>query len=353
MTWLVAFVRVATKTSSPSLLPLQKTYRALVLVVLVWSWVGLAASQWQGTTYEGWLRQWLALALALTFPPIVQAAWGNRFFIQALGAMAVWTGLIFGAAFLTLQLFGERVAGLELQEFGHRFLGLANDPNQAALVISVALMALFIAWYRLEWSWKAVLPLIALMLVMGRATDSDSFLVAAGFALLAAIAQTSFDRQSNPRPGAALVVGVLVALGLASIFWGLYSQFDALYAKTGQGDLRTRVWTHGVEAWIASPFTGHGPGHFSGQVAPFGAFEAHNLYIDWAAQFGIVGLVVLVALFFRLGLALLREREFAGLGMLAILAILSTFLFFGRHAVFWSGLYLCMVLLATSRKTVR
>lgn len=347
LTWLAAFAKVVTTKTPRPPLPLQRNYLALVLVVLVWSWVGLAVSQWLGTTYDGWLRQWLALALALTFPPVVRAAWGDRFFLEMLGAMAVWTGILFGLAFAALNFVGVFVGPFELQLFGHRFIGLSSDPNQAALVIAVAMMSLFIAYYRLGWSLKGVVPLLFLMLAMGRATDSDSFLVASGFALLAAIAQLSYDRQGKLRTGMALIVGSLVVIGIAAILWGLYSEFDALYAKTGQGDTRLRVWTNGFEAFLASPLTGHGPGHFSGWVAPFGKFEAHNLYIDWSAQFGIVGLAILLVLWVRMGMKLFAKRRFDGLGMLTVLAALSIFLFFARHAAFWSGIYACLVLLAT------
>ena len=347
LTWLTAFGKVVTTRTPREPLPLQRNYLALVFVVVVWSWVGLAVSQWLGTTYDGWLRQWLAIVLALTFPPVVRAAWGDRFFLEMLGAMAVWTAILFGLAFVALNFVGVFVGPFELQLFGDRFIGLSSDPNQAALIIAVAMMSLLIAYYRLGWSLKGVAVLLLLLFVLGRATDSDSFLVASGFALLAAIAQLSYDRQDKLRTGPALLVGAFFLIGVAAVLFGLYSEFDTLYAKTGQGETRLRVWTHGIEAFLASPITGHGPGNFSGWIAPFGNFEAHNLYIDWSAQFGIVGLMVLLLLCVRLGISLFAVRRFDGLGMLVVLMALSIFLFFARHAVFWSGIYAGLILLST------
>lgn len=351
--WLAGLARILADHQAAEPLPLQRNYILLLSIVGTWSWVGLAVSQQLGTTYEGWPRQIVALLLALSFPFIVRRAWGDEFFMRAMGAMAVIGLSLYGLAWLALQFGVVQIGPATVRLFSYRFVGFSTDPNQAAMLISVAMMSAVIVGLRMEWSrWKmAVLVIIAV--ILGRATDSDSFLVAFGFALLVGLGELMLDRRRELRPGATLLVGVVALTGVGLILYGIYAGFDELYAKNNQGATRFAIWRHGYEAFLAAPFTGHGPGHFSGILAPFLQAEAHNLYIDWAAQFGIVGLIVLVALLVRLGLALLREREFAGLGMLAILAIPSTFLFFGRHAVFWSGVYLCLVLLAKSRKSER
>jgi O-antigen ligase len=112
---------------------------------------------------------------------------------------------------------------------------------------------------------------------------------------------------------------------------------------SGQGEGRVRLWFNALDAWQYSPLVGLGPGHFSGSNQPFMGAEAHNLYIDWLASYGILGLGVLVYMFFRIGWRLFVNRDFALFAGFTSLLIVSLFHFFARHPVFWFMLFFLLL----------
>lgn len=191
--------------------------------------------------------------------------------------------------------------------YSTRFSGWAKDPNQVAFQVAAAPFVLLHfatqeAGTRRWW----LLALAILAVVIGVYSGSDSLLAAwpaaAVIGLVALYAQRFRRRGGTYWSGViksvllpATLVGVAVIAGPA-IYNMLSSEASTVFNSMDQGAVRVALWTHGLEAFMMSPLVGLGPGAHSGVFAALSGGEAHNSYIQWAANAGAVGLVSLVVL---------------------------------------------------------
>ena len=87
-----------------------------------------------------------------------------------------------------------------------------------------------------------------------------------------------------------------VFTGLEANIERLQGTVDEIEAGTLTG--RTIIWDAGVEAFLASPFVGHGYATFNRVVAPIlgQGRSAHNAYLSVAVGSGVIGLALFLAL---------------------------------------------------------
>lgn len=98
---------------------------------------------------------------------------------------------------------------------------------------------------------------------------------------------------------------------------------------------RGALWRNSVAAILHEPVFGLGPGAHSGFNGPFEGEEAHNTFLDWGTQTGIVGLSLLLAYSSWIFYTVARCRNPSITGMLLAVGLFSMFHFTLRQPIFW------------------
>ncbi|MEX2211730.1 MAG: O-antigen ligase family protein [Gaiellaceae bacterium] len=296
----------------------------------------LAAAVWLG----------IALAAALGAPPRPSGAF------WALAALAGWTALsaLWGPAGPAL-----RVLPLVLLYAGALYAAEWLAPEQvlrgtwaACVIVSAAALAGWVAGVgdrdRLDWpvTYTNGLGLVA---VIGVLLSRRYSRVAAAVCLLAAV--FTFSRSALLAGAAAIVlllalerripravaIGGAAAALVAAVFLAqpLAARFAApapdegdarrLLDLTGHG--RAELWRVAGESWRDAPVLGQGAGTYARRLIEdtgdlSGPANAHSLYLETAAELGLVGLALLLA--FLLLCFIARGRP-AAMAVLAAWAI--------------------------------
>jgi O-antigen ligase len=251
---------------------------------------------------------------------------------------------------------GRRPVGPVQPWDGFRFRGWSTNPNQTALVLVLIPFVGFALARELKGprarAWTRACTLLAIPL--GVLTASDALFLAwlAGGALVGGVAW--LHMATGPAQGvwnramAWFIVPGLLVLGLVTAGPTLAALADAramaTYNEQGQGSTRVSLWTHGAQAWAASPLVGLGPGGHSGYLGPFLHEEAHNTFIDFGSSTGLLGLAAYLTLLGAAARRLVRSRRPALVAGLAALVTYSMFHYVLRHPVFWTGLLVLMLL---------
>jgi O-antigen ligase len=150
---------------------------------------------------------------------------------------------------------------------------------------------------------------------------------------------------------------LLSSLLLIILFLGyvVYEQVYAVLSNTynygSQGSDRLTLWKNGIAALSHSPLFGLGPGAHSGYTRPFLDTEAHNTFIDWAASYGIIGLICYLTLLGWIGWKTWKNGSSALVAALISLVGYSVFVYTARHIVFWFSLLAIVGLSTPSLKS--
>ncbi len=189
-------------------------------------------------------------------------------------------------------------AASEFQSF-FRVNSLFFDPNAYGqfLAIVMLLVAALVLWGRRRHTLVATAILIVLWVALVLTFSQSSFTaLLAGLAVLAALRWS--PRIVGGAIGAAALVGVLVLLaapGIAGIDLGSDSRVND--ATSG----RFRLVTGGLEMFADRPLWGYGSGSFAERyrererVSQFGTSISHTTPVTVAAEQGVVGLALYVA----------------------------------------------------------
>ena len=170
-----------------------------------------------------------------------------------------------------------------------RVLALAADspiflvPNDITFLAVIAPLSLALL-FRKPRGWEFVLVLSSLVLSIGAIVVLQS-----RTAILTLIATlTCLVVLVSPRRRLALglvCLAAVVVLGLL-IDWAFGSPLSTKFLTQLQQRTRLRLWSTAWTAFLQAPFLGHGPGGF-------GQFHripwAHNLYLEFLAERGILG----------------------------------------------------------------
>jgi O-antigen ligase len=255
---------------------------ALLAALGGWSLLSTAWSVLPSSTTLDVQRTLLYLTAALAF---------------AVAADGLPTGVVAGATVVAGWSLGERlVNGAPWDTYEGRLLtgpiGYANGLGALCAIGAAVTFALALRHRRLLVAAPLVLLLPALALTGSRGAD------------------------------AALVVGLLVATGrrrlqlLAVGGSALLLTALLVFTPDGAGD-RTAYWHAARHAGLAHPLGGTGAGTFAVDYSgnpP--ARDAHSLYLQAFAELGVVGLLLVVALFaIPLAVALRRRLSVPGAGL--------------------------------------
>ena len=212
---------------------------------------------------------------------------------QELFGVPLFRGVAEPRDLIRLVVFGDthpvRLANLTFQHF---------NAAGAYLTILVPTLYAGAVTRRTRGLWIGLTAaVIALYLTYSRGAALSSLI-----AVLIVTALVRTDRRER----VALVIGAVVAV-VAIIWFALPVVLRSEYLGTLSLGVRALIWQAYLQAWLASPVIGLGPGNgFAAAqfLSPYGEeYGAHNNYLYIAADFGVLGLGMLA---FGLGAVILR-----------------------------------------------
>jgi len=190
-------------------------------------------------------------------------------------------------------------------------------PNGLGLEFGVAIfLAQHVARRNGRWHIAALALAVTLLRTISK-TSILAFAVAQCFYLL---------REKRISRRARIAIGVVLIVA-AGCFWALYSQYLGGYADAGnQAETltgRTAIWEVSLVMIPEHLWVGHGIYSFRALIPAFGVFEpwhAHNELLQQLFEYGVVGALVALAIYFNL--FLLARRRLANPYSLLIAALL-------------------------------
>ena len=233
-----------------------------------------------------------------------------------------------------------------------RFEGLSLDPNQLTeSMFLVPFISLF--FVRRVMSDKPKNRFFCILIALActassiyvcMTTDSDSFTLAM---LVGVVAYLVFEtvkvfvmRGGNKLVLVADAAGVFYFLTHTDSILAYANKFlEETAEDANQFDVRQAVWKNGLKAFLNSPIFGNGPGSFSGRWGPFGGAESHNTYIYIMMDFGLIGIVLLLLLFYNAFKEINYTKSAEIIGAFASFLVFNFFHSFQRMSLFWFFIY--------------
>lgn len=236
-----------------------------------------------------------------------------------------------------------------------RFTGWSRNPNQLALAFCLIPFMCLINIQ--QTSYKLIKILFGFMMIVslfiGLATGSDglrfSWVLGSIIISLWVIYKSINSSDNSVKGFLRRLLYIAFSIAIILTLYVLYDRFDFLgyasdIAQSGDQDaIRYTLWKNGIEAAMESYFIGLGPGSFSGLSSHFEEWEAHNSFVDWLTNAGIIGLLSLCFLYLVLMKRYFRSKQIILFSACFVLLVSSFFNFYLRHPIFWyfmSYLYL-------------
>jgi exopolysaccharide production protein ExoQ len=252
-------------------------YLALALVSLSWSLTpstGVALAYWSGMASD-----------VLTVVFLISSSESDDML------SALLRGFILGAVFVAVLAWClPTMQDLRLgdEDFLH--------PNAIGFEFAIAVLCSIYLAARTAWvKWAGVFLAITLLRTLSKASII-AFLAAAGYWF---IKDTDISSRSKAKIG--------LALGTVLIFsWGLLEAYVEIYSQGSQSETftgRTLIWATSVDIAIERPWLGHGFYSFRWLVPPlhdFQPWQAHNELLQQFFCYGVLGIIVTVALYWAL-----------------------------------------------------
>jgi len=177
------------------------------------------------------------------------------------------------------------------------------SPNAIALICA---FGVFIAQYlgRSHRSWNVAAAFLSVTLLRTLSKTTIAAFIA-GEALLL-LRDSAITRRK--------LLAIVAAAGLVvAAFWRLIEAYFEVYTTTGNEAEtltgRVGIWDYTLESSLEHPWIGHGFHSFRNVVPAFGVFEAwhaHNELLQLFYTYGIVGLLLFIAVYGSLYLQLRR-----------------------------------------------
>lgn len=286
----------------------------------------------------------LVIAMALTFHPQLRA----RRLLTKLGISLAALNL----AAAILPQFGISFGSVAFYtDSSHRLFGFSANPNQVAMASAVSIGAVLVGhWpWRPIVNWPAQAVCCAAALYAGYLSDSDAFkaAVAAYIAVLIfSLGLIAYHHRQTKLFFSYALLGVFGGATLAVIFTTTDKAdfikliiHDLYVGGDDHGSVRMILWRNGLSAIADSHLIGYGPGAFSGIMGAFENTESHNSLIDLGTNFGVLGMALIVVMFFEA----LRRALFSQPKVAAFITMMIVYILFHhvlRHFVFWGTVLL-------------
>jgi putative inorganic carbon (HCO3(-)) transporter len=221
----------------------------------------------------------------------------------------VWL-IVIASGYIAFRAVLDSARGINLVENGRvqgAVGGMFKNPNDLALnMVAVMPLAASLSLRAVTLLRRAGAALCAVFM-LGAVIASQSRSGTIGLAVIAAIIGVHLIRR-KPAVACAGVLALLLALPLlpTSYWHRLSSITDGTQDDTGSREARTTLLRESFTAFLQHPLTGVGAGQFKnydpeGREQPWR--ESHNIVLQVAAELGVVGLVTLLFLIGRAGMA--------------------------------------------------
>jgi O-antigen ligase len=275
-----------------------------------------------GSVWEEVVRYGSNLLLFLTVSNLAQRRPWLEYIVLALFLSATIAALIgiltFGNPIL---LSADQRVALRPQIQQGRAFSTLGHPNLNGQFSTLALLILVGVWAQLPFNRKKAVLTAGLELILVNLLLTGSRGALAGFGFGLAVIWFLVDRRKRARLSlwavALAVPGILVfAVGAYSERWGKLVQRLLSSLDTSQIieelSLRPDLWQVAWQAFLSSPLWGVGPLNLSHYFYRSGTvlgrinqeylrlLQAHNLYLQFLAATGILGMLALATVFFSL-----------------------------------------------------
>jgi O-antigen ligase len=310
---------------------------------------------WQLATYFWSLDPTSTLVRALTMAQLLAMVWLiSELCVSERERLELLQAFVLGCVVVCLVLIQAYLSGQSLA--GYRYAPPGFNQNESADIIATGIpMALLVATSHkrgfLRWLNIAYVPLGVFAVIL---TASRSGFIATCLGLVSV-----FFALSRVRPVYRLVWLVIILAVFASLFYGLpvgdnletNIQRITFSADTGSLETftgRTTIWSAGLGMFAEHPIVGIGSNTFIlGLEARGGGYHAaHNIWVQTAAETGIIGLILLVASLATAVIPAVRWRDFRiGFHLTLFLVLMTTSLAANLVASkgFWIGLAILCV----------
>jgi O-antigen ligase len=261
---------------------------------------------WQLASYFWSIEPTATLVRLLTMVQLLAMVWAISELTTG-EAERLWViqAFVLGCVVVCCVLIEAYLSGQSLG--GFRYAPPGFNQNESADVVAMGIpLALLLAVSRgrgvYRWLNVAYVPVAIFAVIL---TASRSGFIAACLALVSVFFALRQARSVYRLVWVAIVIGVFSALffGL-SLSSSLDSNIERITFSTDTRSLetltgRTTIWSAGLGMFAERPVTGLGAGTFiSGLESRGGGFHAaHNIWVETAAETGIVGVGLLMVVF--------------------------------------------------------
>lgn len=308
------------------------------------------------------LKMVISMAYLLAFYQLSKRsiAAGNLRFLSVWSLTAF---VISGLSILGYLLYRSGIPTPFTQDY--RLVGTFDDPNlfSSYLVISFCLLLMSRISAPRIWKTVAALTILAAMILTG----SRAVIPAMLFGLLVAVLAARQQRAARSQLSRTVMVGVLL-VAASFLVWNPVDRIESVtriitIEDSVSSDARIHLWSLAWRMWLENPALGVGIGQYRTVADQFvfggSSHIAHNTYLSFLAETGLIGFVVFVALPVAVFVRVLRSRRrgnvFApmlALG-LAALAVQAFTLNLENSRALWAliGISAALCDLAASRDT--
>lgn len=213
-----------------------------------------------------------------------------------------------------------------------RYTGGAKNPNQL-MFYATSLSLLVVVYLK-----KSSLFLLPPIIFIGLQCKSDAYLATLFIVfVLYTYAIFFYFRRLNFKTNLLLNMIIFFTILLIVVYF-FDNQLQDIWASADEGadgGGRVRLLLHAVNATMHSPLVGFGYGGFSGVTDSFLGSEAHNTFLDFAMQFGVVFPILIYFIYFSFFFRALKEKRFLVAAFTMSFIAAGFFHFNGRHFIFW------------------
>lgn len=236
---------------------------------------------------------------------------------------------IFALIFLPSLIYSVIIYEFFINNHGVQFVGLSNNPNQVIFSI------LFFSFFTSMYNKKILYAALPILMIIGIYTKTQalfysliiSFVSIILFILIRKIEFNFFFKKI-------LIPVILVFTAVAILFY--HTEIHQFIIANVEGSkTRFKLIYNALVVIYDEPIFGHGVGSFSGRNGPYLNNEAHNTFLDFSIQFGLIFSIIIYLVFIFSAYFQLNKKEYLNAFTNLSFVIFTLFHFFGRHFVFF------------------
>lgn len=210
-----------------------------------------------------------------------------------------------------------------------RYTGAANNPNQLMFYASSLSLLMVIYIPRLS----IFLMPIVIWITLKSASDAYLLTLVVTLIIYLLIIILFSGKYSF---GVGLLLSIIAGIFIFYfILSNYYDQISLIWSAADQGGSRSSLMLNALEVMFKSPFLGYGTGNFSGMKSAFESWEAHNTFLDFGMQFGMIFPAIIYFVFFAFLFNRIKNGFYVQAAFVAAFIVSGLFHFSGRHFFFW------------------